>query len=150
MSEIMNDSDNVTSYFWARTVDQMVTFNFTVSRAAAANGQTEHSVTANKMKIDFWLKNFPWIRDDTYVALLSTVQSERHIKAEEIEIDNTVGESAGVVRPSSLDSNTNSTVVKSAITEEPIQKDKPKPIMTKKVTISFADAMEEESNGTIW
>jgi hypothetical protein len=49
------------------------------SRAAVSQGDT--CLTANKMKIDFELTNFPWMEpDDTYVALISKVESKRKIK----------------------------------------------------------------------
>jgi hypothetical protein len=54
-----------------------VNFNFTVTRAS----QDENS-SANKMKIDFSLVDFPWVSNDTYVALLTTVESKQkvHVK----------------------------------------------------------------------
>eukprot|EP00977_Amphora_coffeiformis_P001237 scaffold259_cov158-Amphora_coffeaeformis.AAC.3 len=38
------------------------------------------NLTANKMKIDFELVNFPWMETDSYVALLSTVEAEKRIE----------------------------------------------------------------------
>ena len=52
-----------------------VNFNFTVTRAS----QDENSA-ANKMKIDFSLVDFPWVRNDTYVALLTTVESKQKVR----------------------------------------------------------------------
>jgi hypothetical protein len=71
-SQVTDDADGVLSYFAVSSLDGHVTFNFTVSRA----DQGER-VTANKMKIDFSLVDFPWDSDDTYVALLSTVESKQ-------------------------------------------------------------------------
>jgi hypothetical protein len=73
-SEVTNNADGIVSYFSVSSLDGHVTFNFTVSRAD--QGQR---VTANKMQIDFRLVDFPWLRDDTYVALLSTVESKREV-----------------------------------------------------------------------
>jgi hypothetical protein len=81
-SEVTDDSDGVLSYFAASSLDGHVTFNFTVSRADQGE-----SVTANKMKIDFTLVDFPWVSNDTYVALLSTVESKKQIEVESAEDD---------------------------------------------------------------
>jgi len=53
-----------------------ITFDFTISRA-----DVNDQITANTMKIDFNVADWPWMRNDTYVALLSTVETERKIKA---------------------------------------------------------------------
>jgi hypothetical protein len=58
-------------HFWnVETVDRMVLFNFTISQAALGE-----SVTANTMKIDVRIVNFPWIGNDTNLALMSDVKS---------------------------------------------------------------------------
>jgi hypothetical protein len=80
-SEITDSSDGVQSQFAVSSLDGHVTFNFTVSRA----DQEDKDVTANKMTIDFSLVDFPWMYNDTYVALLSTVESKKKV---DIEYDN--------------------------------------------------------------
>jgi hypothetical protein len=76
-SEVTDDADGVLSRFAASSLDGHVTFNFTVSRADQGE-----KVTANKMKIDFSLADFPWVGNDTHVALLSTVESKRKVAVE--------------------------------------------------------------------
>jgi hypothetical protein len=63
---------SVSSFFFS--LGGHVDFNFTVSRASQQN---ENNMTANKMKIDFSLVDFPWVRDDTYDALLTAVTSKQ-------------------------------------------------------------------------
>lgn len=63
--------------FSITSTDGMATFTFTISQ-----GGVNEALTANKMKIDFELNGYGWTRDDTYVALLSHVESER-----EVEVD---------------------------------------------------------------
>lgn len=72
MSEVA--SDGQTSTFSVTSPDGTITFTFTINQAA-----TGQHVTANKMKIDFELMNFPWTSDDSFVALLSTVETERKV-----------------------------------------------------------------------
>ena len=63
--------------FSITTADGMATFTFTISQ-----GGVNEALTANKMKIDFELNGYGWARDNTYVALLSYVQSEREVEIE--------------------------------------------------------------------
>jgi hypothetical protein len=74
------------STFRIASQDNIATFIFTVARGDEGN------ITANKMKIDFELTNFPWTADDTYVALLCTVESEREV---EVEVLDDSGDDAG-------------------------------------------------------
>ncbi|CAB9499278.1 expressed unknown protein [Seminavis robusta] len=67
-------SAGVVSYFLASTSDQIVAFNFTISRT----GEGE-KLGANAMKIDVHIVNFPWQRNDTYLALVSSVSSELEV-----------------------------------------------------------------------
>ncbi len=67
-------SDNETSSFSLTSPDGNITFTFTINQAPKGE-----SASANKMKIDFELKNFPWTSDDSFVALLSTVETERKV-----------------------------------------------------------------------
>jgi hypothetical protein len=64
------------STFSVATQDNTATFIFTIARDDSGD------ITANKMKIDFELTDFPWTADDTYVALLCTVESEREVEVE--------------------------------------------------------------------
>jgi hypothetical protein len=121
-SEIVTDAEGVTSYFSASTTDGMVTLNFTVSRAS----ENQH-VTANKMKIDFWLFDFPWQKTNSYVALMSTVQSQREIK---VESDDKIDPQSAEQGPESARSD-NSAGPGSPTAKKP-----------KKVEISFDDAIE--------
>jgi hypothetical protein len=75
MSEVATDGQ--TSTFSVTSPDDTTTFTFTINQAA--DGQR---ITANKMKIDFELKNFPWTSDESFVALLSTVETERTVDVE--------------------------------------------------------------------
>jgi hypothetical protein len=71
MQDFSNIQDNnTTSTFSVASQDNTSTFQFTISRAAV--GQT---VTANSIKIDFIMQNFPWLANNSYVALLCTVRS---------------------------------------------------------------------------
>ena len=82
---VVNDGAGVVSYFTASTSalnmdgsgSGSVSFNFTVSRA----NQDEH-LTANSMKIDMLILDFPWTSTDSYVALMSTLESEKKVKVE--------------------------------------------------------------------
>lgn len=63
--------------FNVTTSDGHATFFFTIS----ANGNDlGKNLTANKLKIDFKLMDFPWMQADSYVALLSAVEAEKRIE----------------------------------------------------------------------
>ena len=64
------------STFSIASLDNTAHFIFTVARGDEGN------ITANKMKIDFELTDFPWTADDTFVAVLCTVESEREVEVE--------------------------------------------------------------------
>jgi hypothetical protein len=83
-SAVTDDAVGIVSSFSVSSLDGHVNFNFTVSRA----DQGER-VTANKMKIDFRLVDFPWMHNDTYVALLSTVESTREV---DVDYDDDIDE----------------------------------------------------------
>ena len=78
---IMNDSEGVVSYFTASTTSGpkvgSVAFNFTISRATR-----DERLTSNSMKIDVLITDFPWTRSDSYVALLSTIESKKKVEME--------------------------------------------------------------------
>lgn len=89
ISAIADDEDGIISYFSANTSAGAIgsaTFNFTISRA----DQSEH-ITANSMKIDVLIVNFPWLRSNSYVALISTVESKRKVKMEYNDEATTMG-----------------------------------------------------------
>lgn len=75
-SEIGNYDGNK-FIFSITTIDGMATFTFAISQ-----GGDDEALTANKMKIDFELNGYGWVRDDTYVALLSYIESEREVEIE--------------------------------------------------------------------
>ena len=74
-SDIVDDESGVTSTFSASTPDDVAKFTFAISR-----GGENDFITANKMKIDFELIGFDWMETDSYVALISTVESERQVE----------------------------------------------------------------------
>lgn len=78
--------EGVTSTFSVASTDDSVQFTFTISRDEIADTK----LTANKMKIDFELMDFRWKRNDTYVALLSSVESKQSIQEEEDDSNNLV------------------------------------------------------------
>ena len=67
-------SDGLVSHFYAASEDQVVAFNFSISRA-----DQNDKLTANTMKIDVHIVGFPWARSDTFLALTSTVSSEMEV-----------------------------------------------------------------------
>lgn len=76
---IVNDDGGVVSYFTATTSSGMnagsIAFNFTISRA-----EEGERLTANRIKIDVLILDFPWTRSDSYLALLSTVESKKKVE----------------------------------------------------------------------
>ena len=78
---VASDADGVISYFTASTNAMegpgSASFNFTISRA-----DIDEHITANSMKIDMKIVDFPWQRTDSYVALMSTLESTKKVKVE--------------------------------------------------------------------
>ena len=70
-SEIQDDGSLIR--FSVSSKDDLTSFFFTIARETSVESNV--TATANKMKIDFELQNFPWVSEDSYVALLTTVQS---------------------------------------------------------------------------
>ena len=70
-STVMSDEEGVVSHFNTSTIDGIVAFKFTVSRATMGG-----KASANSMKIDVNITDFPWMREDTYLALMSSVKSK--------------------------------------------------------------------------
>ena len=89
ISEITESADGVTSMFSLTNPAGNVTFDFTISRAT----MSEH-ITANGIKIDFSLNDFPWKSEDSYVALLCSVETKREIEVEYDEDGDVAGETA--------------------------------------------------------
>jgi hypothetical protein len=82
-SEIVDDAEGIVSTVSISTPDNVATFTFHISRADDGAG-----ISANKMKIDFELKSFPWAQNDTYVALICNVESKTKVEIEyDEEID---------------------------------------------------------------
>ena len=75
MTTVQDDEDGTVSYWSVGSVDGIAWFNFTISRADFGE-----KVTANSMKIDVLISNFPWIRDDTNLALMSSVSSKLKVR----------------------------------------------------------------------
>eukprot|EP00538_Stauroneis_constricta_P009070 CAMPEP_0119548490 /NCGR_PEP_ID=MMETSP1352-20130426/2409_1 /TAXON_ID=265584 /ORGANISM="Stauroneis constricta, Strain CCMP1120" /LENGTH=387 /DNA_ID=CAMNT_0007593787 /DNA_START=9 /DNA_END=1172 /DNA_ORIENTATION=- len=73
-SDIVEDGS--LSTFSISTMNDVAKFEFTITRADTAD------ITANSMKIDFDLINYPWVEDDTYVALICSVKSEKKVEVE--------------------------------------------------------------------
>ena len=72
-------SDGKISHFSVTTPQQVATFNFTIRQGHDVS--QELVSTANKMKIDFLLNDLTWKeREDTYVALMSHLESERNVE----------------------------------------------------------------------
>jgi hypothetical protein len=68
--------------FSASTLNDLATFTFTIAQADSG------AITANKMKIDFLLENYPWAAGgDTFVALICSVETERQVEIETEEED---------------------------------------------------------------
>lgn len=74
-----------TSTFSVTSPDGKVGFSFTINQAAEGA-----EMTANKIKVDFKLNEFPWTREDSYVSLLSTVETEQKIDVEYDEDEDSV------------------------------------------------------------
>jgi hypothetical protein len=92
-SQVTDNADGIVSHFSVSSMDGHVNFNFTVSRADQGE-----QVTANKMKIDFRLVDFPWMENDTYVALLSSVESTREV---DVDFDDDIDEETSAALPAS-------------------------------------------------
>ena len=76
MSAVRDEDDGIISHFSVYSEDAVVMFNFTIARTDI--GQAK----ANTMKIDILITDFPWLRNDTNLALLSTVSSKLKVKME--------------------------------------------------------------------
>jgi len=82
ISGVLNDNSSVVSFFSASSstgedTTGNILFNFTVSRA-----DQDEKITANSMKIDVRILDFPWQRKDSYLALLSTLKAETKVKVD--------------------------------------------------------------------
>jgi hypothetical protein len=93
-SEVTDTADGDVSHFSVSSLDGYANFNFTISRASE-----DENMAANKMKIDFSLVNFPWASDDTYVALLTTVDSRQKLDVKYHDHEKEAMESEGPPGP---------------------------------------------------
>jgi len=73
------------------TADKTASFRFTVDTAVKPTG-----FSANTMKIDVDIVGFPWKQDNTFLALLSTVRSEKKVKTNSKYV-NKKGKPKGVI-----------------------------------------------------
>jgi len=72
MSDILDDGIS----FNIKTADNKAMFRFTLDTSV----KPETGLSANNMKIDLEVEDFPWSRNDTFLALVSSIQSEKKIK----------------------------------------------------------------------
>jgi hypothetical protein len=70
--------DGTVYKFSLSTFDEVARFDFTIAQASGANA----TVSDNKMKIDVTLSGYPLSAPDTYLALVSSVESEREVEIE--------------------------------------------------------------------
>jgi hypothetical protein len=59
--------------FSSSSLDGAAAFTFTIAQA------DEGAISANRMKIDFNLTDFPWVGNDTFVALISHIETENDV-----------------------------------------------------------------------
>ena len=71
------ETDGMASTFSATTMDGIVSMQFHVSQADQGE-----AISANAMKIDVRVVDFPWERDDTYLALMSSIETEQETEVE--------------------------------------------------------------------
>lgn len=74
-SKVTKDEDGVLQ-FHVETEDGIARFNFKMSE----EGMEGRHLSANRIKIDVTLADFPWTRDDTLVALLSRVEANTKLE----------------------------------------------------------------------
>lgn len=81
--EVLVDSSTGMSTFTASTIDGLVVMTFTITPAGG-----EERITANSMKADVRLLNFPWTEGaDSFVALVSDVESQLKVETDQEEAD---------------------------------------------------------------
>jgi hypothetical protein len=76
-SDIVDDGTLIK--FSVASPDDVVKFFFTITREYLV----DLNLTANTMKLDFELTEFPWERDDSYVALLCSVTSGQKVNVKD-------------------------------------------------------------------
>jgi len=81
-SEVETQGDQ--SDFSIASSDSMVRFDFHLSRTTPSLSSSSSSsrATANKLKMDVVIQNFPWQSSDTYLALITHVESKQRVKVE--------------------------------------------------------------------
>jgi hypothetical protein len=73
------ETDGGIKKFSASTLGDLATFTFTIHESS----DDSMDVSANSMKIDFLLENYPWADSgDTFVALICHIETEREVKIE--------------------------------------------------------------------
>lgn len=81
--EVLTDSNDGMSTFDVTSNDDLITMTFTIKPAG-----DDQQITANSMKADVRIVNFPWTEgEDSYVALLSVVESELEVDIDQDEDD---------------------------------------------------------------
>jgi hypothetical protein len=80
--EVLTDSSDGMSTFDATSNDGLITMTFTIKPAG-----DDEQITANSMKADVRIVDFPWMHSDSYVALLSEVESELEVDIDQDEDD---------------------------------------------------------------
>lgn len=80
---LQSGEEDTVYQFSLSTYDQVATFDFTIAQAGGANA----AVTANKMKIDVRLTDYPWKSTTSNLAIVSNVESEREVKVEYADDD---------------------------------------------------------------
>mmetsp|Transcript_10500 Transcript_10500/g.23526 ORF Transcript_10500/g.23526 Transcript_10500/m.23526 type:complete len:385 (+) Transcript_10500:165-1319(+) len=82
ISQVTQTEDNLYT-FSIMSTDNVATFTFKIS----VGGENSTDLMANKMKIDVTLEDYPWMSDDTQLALVSTIETKRKIEVEYDEDD---------------------------------------------------------------
>lgn len=88
---LQNGVEGTVYTFSLSTFDNLATFDFTIAQAGGLNP----AVTSNTMKIDVTLSNYPYSAPDTYLALMSNVESEREVEIEYSDEDESEDDADG-------------------------------------------------------
>jgi len=79
--------NNDTYLFSISSLDGVATFTFHIFTGASGDSNSTDVMTANKMKIDLELVDYPWESNDTDIALISTIETTQTIEVEYEEED---------------------------------------------------------------
>ena len=80
--EVLTDSSDGMSTFDVTSNDGLITMTFTIMPAG-----DDERITANSIKADVRIVDFPWTQSNSYVALLSDVESELEVDIDQEEDD---------------------------------------------------------------